>query len=157
MAQLKVGDKAPLFSLEDQDGNKVSLSDMKGSKVLLYFYPRANTPGCTRQSCSVRDSLDDLAKLGVISIGISPDKPQAQKKFDDKFSLGFGLLSDVDNKVAKAYGAWGKKTMYGKSREGIIRSSFLIDEKSKLIQVSYKVKPEDTVTNAKQVLVDNKK
>ena len=152
MAKLNIGDKAPAFSLLDQDGNKVSLLDFKGKKLLLYFYPKADTPGCTKQSCSVRDASKEFKKLGAAAVGISPDEPAEQKKFDDKYSLGFPLLSDPDNKVAKAYGAWGEKSMYGKKYEGIIRSSFVIDEKGKILQVSYKVKPLDTVPNAKDVI-----
>jgi peroxiredoxin Q/BCP len=152
MAKLNVGDKAPGFSLQDQNGSKVSLSDFKGKKLLLFFYPRANTPGCTKQACSVRDSAGLLAKSGVASAGVSPDEPARQKKFDEEYGLGIPLLSDADHKVATAYGAWGKKTMYGKTREGIIRSSFLIDEEGTIIQLSYKVKPLDTVPNATEAL-----
>lgn len=152
MAKLKIGDNAPAFSLSSQDGKTVSLSDFKGRKLLLYFYPKADTPGCTKQACSIRDAAKELKKLGATAIGISPDEPPKQKKFDDKYSLGFPLLSDPDNKVAKAYGAWGKKSMYGKTYDGIIRSSFVIDENGKIVQASYKVKPLDTVPNATEVL-----
>jgi len=152
MAELKTGAKAPTFTLKDQNGKQVSLSDFKGKKLLLYFYPRADTPGCTKQACSVRDSAGELKKGAVAAIGISPDEPAKQKKFDDKYSLGFPLLSDPDHKVAAAYGAWGKKSMYGKAYEGIIRSSFLIDEAGKVIQASYKVKPLDTIPNMKEAL-----
>ena len=152
MAKLSVGDKAPGFALSGQDGKKVSLSDFKGKKVLLYFYPKADTPGCTKQACRIRDSSNQLKKLGAFAIGISPDEPVKQKKFDDKYSLSFPLLSDPNNKVAKAYGAWGKKSMYGKTYEGIIRSSFVIDGQGKILQASYKVKPLETVPNAVDVL-----
>ncbi|MBP7050423.1 MAG: thioredoxin-dependent thiol peroxidase [Phycisphaerae bacterium] len=152
MSRLSVGDKAPAFSLKDQNGKKVSLSDFKGRKLLLYFYPKADTPGCTRQSVCVRDASAEFAKAGVAVVGISPDPPDKQKKFDDKHSLGFLLLCDIDHKVAQAYGAWGKKSMYGKTYEGIIRSSFLIDEDGRVLHASYKVKPEDTVPNARKVL-----
>ena len=152
MATLKSGSKAPAFSLESQDGKKVKLSDFKGKKVLLFFYPKANTPGCTKQACSVSSSLKNLKKLGVESLGISPDLPDKQMKFDLKHKLGFPLLSDTDNKVAKAYGAWGEKSMYGKKYEGIIRSSFLVDEKAKILQAWYKVKPDDTVPLAIEAL-----
>jgi peroxiredoxin Q/BCP len=152
MAKLKVGDKAPSFSLSSQDGKTVSLSDFKGKKLLLYFYPKADTPGCTKQACSIRDAAKELKKLGASAIGISPDEPSRQKKFDEKYSLGFPLLSDTDNKVAKAYGAWGEKSMYGKTYEGIIRSSFVIDGQGKIVQASYKVKPLETVPNATEVL-----
>jgi peroxiredoxin Q/BCP len=152
MAKLNAGDKAPAFSLTAQDGKKVSLSDFKGKKLLLYFYPKADTPGCTKQACSIRDAAKDLKKRRASAIGISPDARAKQKKFDDKYTLGFPLLSDPDNKVAKAYGAWGEKSMYGKTYEGIIRSSFVIDEKGKIAQASYKVKPLDTVAKAAEAL-----
>ena len=152
MDKLNVGDKAPSFSLSNQDDETVSLSDYKGKKLLLYFYPKADTPGCTKQACSIKDAAKELQKLGVSALGISPDKPSKHKKFDDKYELGFPLLSDPDNEVAKLYGAWGKKSMYGKTYEGIIRSSFVIDGKGKVIQASYKVKPLDTVPKAIDVL-----
>jgi peroxiredoxin Q/BCP len=152
MAKLNVGDKAPAFSLPDQDGNPTSLADFRGRRLLLYFYPKADTPGCTKQACSIRDAMEDLSDAGVTAVGISPDKTQKQKKFDDKYELGFPLLSDPDHKVAQAYGAWGEKSMYGKTYEGVIRSSFLIDDKGAILQVAYKVKPMDTVPNARQVL-----
>jgi len=152
MAKLKVGDRAPAFSLEDQNGRRVSLADFKGTKLLLYFYPKADTPGCTRQSCSVRDSAEFLQQAGAAAVGISPDQPQQQKRFDEKYNLGFPLLSDPDHKVAQAYGVWGEKSRYGKTYEGIIRSSFLIDEDATILQVSYDVKPEDTVPKAQEAL-----
>jgi thioredoxin-dependent peroxiredoxin len=145
MAALKPGGTAPAFTLMNQDGKKVRLADFKGKKLLLFFYPKANTPGCTKQACSVSNSLKSLKKLDVEAVGISPDLPDKQMKFDLKHKLGFPLLSDPDNKIAKAYGAWGEKSMYGKKFEGIIRSSFLIDEKAKVIHAWYKVKPDDTI------------
>jgi peroxiredoxin Q/BCP len=152
MARLKPGDIAPNFELDDQNGKKVKLSDFTGRKLLLYFYPKANTPGCTTQACSVRDAKDDLADMGVAALGISPDPPQQQKKFDEKYDLGFPLLADTDHKVADAYGVWGEKSMYGKKYEGIIRSSFLIDEEGKISKAWYKVSPKDTVPEARKVL-----
>ena len=152
MGRLKVGDKAPPFCLEDQNDRKVSLADFRGTKLLLYFYPKADTPGCTRQACSVRDGAEHLQEAGAAAVGISPDAPRKQKKFDSKYNLGFPLLSDPDHKVAKAYGAWGKKALYGKSYEGIVRSSFLIDEDGRILQATYGVKPEDTVPKAQEVL-----
>ena len=149
MAKLDVGDTAPEFELLDQHNNKVSLSTYSGQKLLIYFYPKANTPGCTTQSCSVRDAIPDLAGLNMAAVGISPDQPDKQQKFDDKYSLGFPLLSDPEHEVAEAYGAWGEKTNYGKTTMGIIRSSFLVDEEGKVAQVAYKVKPGDTVPKAK--------
>ena len=152
MAHLKAGDKAPDFVLINQSGEEIKLSDFKGRKMLVYFYPKADTSGCTKQACSIRDANPDLSSLGIAALGISPDKPTKQKQFDDKYGLGFPLLSAPDHQVAKAYGAWGEKKMYGKSYEGIIRSSFLIDEEGNVIQAWYKVKPLDTVPKAREAL-----
>ena len=152
MAQLNAGDRAPSFNLQDQTGGRVKLSDYKGRKLLLYFYPKANTSGCTAQACAVRDAMPDLSKLQVAAVGISPDPPEAQKKFDDKNGLGFPLLSDSDHKAADAYGVWGEKSMYGRKYQGIIRSSFLIDEKGKIAAAWYKVSPKDTVPKAMEAL-----
>jgi len=146
------GQKAPDFSLSDQSGRTVTLSDFHGRKVLLYFYPKADTPGCTTQSCAVRDARQDLKKLKVDVLGLSPDAPEDQKKFDIKYSLGFPLLADVDHKTADAYGVWGEKTNYGKTYKGIIRSSFLVDENGVVIRAWYNVKPEDTVPKAREAL-----
>ena len=143
--ELKVGDKAPVFSLDDQNGKKVSLKDFAGQKLLIYFYPKANTPGCTTQSCAVSESLEELKKSGVQAVGISPDDSAAQLKFDKKFNLGFPLLADTEHAVAEAFGVWGEKSMYGKKYMGIVRSAFLVDEKGKLMAVAYKVSPADTV------------
>jgi peroxiredoxin Q/BCP len=153
MEKLKPGDKAPAFTLKDQQEKSIKLSDFKGKKVLLYFYPKASTPGCTKQACSVRDAAPDFKKYGVQAVGISPDAPLKQKKFDGKYELGFPLLCDEDHAVAEKYGAWGEKSMYGKKYMGIIRSSFLIDEKGKIAQVWYKVSPKDTVPKAKEALI----
>lgn len=149
---LTPGQKAPGFSLKDQNGAVVRLSDFKGRKVLVYFYPRADTPGCTTQSCAVRDARQDMKKLNVDVLGISPDTPEDQKKFDVKFSLGFPLLADTDHAVAVAYGVWAEKTNYGKTSMGIIRSSFLIDENGAVQRAWYKVKPEETVPRAREAL-----
>ncbi|MGK2958421.1 MAG: thioredoxin-dependent thiol peroxidase [Acidimicrobiales bacterium] len=140
---LEVGNAAPAFSLTDQNGDLVTLKGLKGNKVLVYFYPKADTPGCTTQACGLRDALVDL-RDGVVVLGISPDKQAALAGFDKKFSLGFSLLSDPDHAVADAYGAWGERKMYGKSYMGIVRSAFLIDEKAKLAEVWYKISPKDT-------------
>ena len=152
MAHLKEGSKAPTFALQDQDGKTVKLADFKGRKLLVYFYPKADTPGCTTQSCSVRDSKKDLAKLGVAVVGISPDKPSKQLAFDQKYGLGFPLLSDADHAVAEKYGVWGEKVNYGRTYMGTIRSSFLIDENGKIARAWYKVSPKDTVPNAEAAL-----
>jgi peroxiredoxin Q/BCP len=146
------GDPAPPFSLLDQEGETVSLSDFAGRKLLVYFYPAADTPGCTTQSCAVRDAREDLSSLGVDVVGISPDVPEDQMKFDQKFGLGFPLLADTDHAIADAYGVWGEKMNYGKTYMGIIRSSFLIDEDGRIEQAWYKVSPKDTVPNAQKAL-----
>jgi peroxiredoxin Q/BCP len=140
--KLSPGDRAPAFALVDQSGAKVRLSSFKGRKVLVYFYPKADTPGCTQQACGLRDILDDIGDTAVV--GISPDAPEKQKKFDDKYGLGFPLLSDPDHATAEAYGVWGEKSLYGRKFMGIIRSAFLVDEKGKLEQVWYKISPKDT-------------
>lgn len=148
MTELRAGDAAPDFSLPDQDGNVVSLSDFRGRKLLVYFYPKADTPGCTTQSCSVRDARPDFAKLDVASIGVSPDKPKAQKAFDAKYQLGFPLLADTEHAMSEAYGVWVERSMYGRKYMGINRSSFLIDEDGRVLQAWYKVAPAETVANA---------
>jgi peroxiredoxin Q/BCP len=152
MAHLKPGDKAPAFSLADQHGNTVTLSDFKGRSLVIYFYPKANTPGCTTQSCHVRDAQPTFAERGATVLGVSPDKPAAQLKFDDKYSLGFPLLSDPDHVMAEAYGVWGEKSLYGRKYFGIIRSSFLVDEKGRIAGAWYKVSPADTVPEAMAAL-----
>jgi peroxiredoxin Q/BCP len=147
---LAPGDKAPAISLKDQDGTTTKLSSFKGRKVLVYFYPKADTPGCTQQSCLLRDIAGDIGDTAII--GISPDLPEKQKKFDVKYSLGFPLLSDPDHAVAEAYGVWGEKKNYGKTYMGIIRSAFLVDEKGKIEQAWYKVSPKDTPANLLKAL-----
>ena len=148
---LKPGDKAPAFNLVDQHGEKVRLSSFKGTKVLVYFYPKADTPGCTTQACGLRDAAPDIDGAAAV-IGISPDKPAAQAKFDTKYGLGFPLLSDPDHTVAEAYGAWGEKSMYGRKYMGIVRSAFLVDEKGKIAEAWYKVSPKDTAANLLKAL-----
>jgi peroxiredoxin Q/BCP len=141
------GDKAPDFTLLDQEGNSVTLStSLKERKVrhFIYFYPRADTPGCTTQACGLRDVLGDVGDTAII--GISPDKPAALAKFDAKYGLGFTLLSDVDHAVAEAFGVWQEKKMYGKVSMGVVRSAFLIGLDGRLEQVWYKISPKDTPT-----------
>ena len=149
---LKVGDPAPTFSLLDQAGEVVNLSDFAGRKLLVYFYPAADTPGCTTQSCSIRDALPDLSSTGVDAVGISPDPPGKQLAFDQKYGLGFPLLSDPDHAVAEAYGAWGEQTYGGTTYEGIIRSAFLIDPDGRILETFYRVKAADTVPRARAAL-----
>jgi peroxiredoxin Q/BCP len=145
MPILATGDRAPAFTLTDQHGAKVKLSDFKGKKVVVYFYPRADTPGCTTQSCALRDAEPDLKKLKTTVLGISPDTPEKQLKFDDKYGLGFTLLADTEHAVAEKYGVWGEKTNYGKKYMGINRSAFVINEQGKIAAAFYKVSPKDTV------------
>ena len=152
MAQLQAGSTAPDFRLLDQEGNAVESASFKGSKVLLYFYPKANTPGCTTQACSIRDAMPDFSGLGIRAVGISPDQPAALAKFRDKYALNFTLLSDPDHKIADAYGTWGEKSMYGKKYEVIIRSSFLLDEQGRVIRAWYKISPKNTVPYAREAL-----
>jgi peroxiredoxin Q/BCP len=152
MTQLVPGDPAPDFALPDQNGTTVKLSDFQGQLVLLYFYPKADTPGCTAQSCAVRDALPNLEQLGVAALGISPDLPAKQGKFDRKYTLGFPLLSDPDHEVAELYGVWGEKSLYGKKYVGIVRSSFLIDKDGSIKHAWYKIKAGATVPNAMAAL-----
>ena len=147
---LKPGDPAPEFSLSDQDGNTRTLTSLRGRKVLVYFYPKADTPGCTTQSCGLRDVRDQVGDTQII--GISPDKPARQKKFDEKYGLGFPLLADEDHTAAEAFGVWAEKSMYGKQYMGIVRSAFLIDEQGKIAEAWYKVSPKDTPTNLLRAL-----
>jgi peroxiredoxin Q/BCP len=145
MAELKAGDKAPDFALPDQNGKVHRLADYRGRKLVIYFYPKADTPGCTTQSCAVRDARAGWDAQAVAALGVSPDSPERQLKFDGKFSLGFPLLADEDHAVAEAYGVWGEKAMYGRTYMGIIRSAFLIDAQGCIAQAWYKVAPEATV------------
>jgi peroxiredoxin Q/BCP len=139
-ARLEAGDKAPAFSLPDADGNTVTLSDYKGRKVIVYFYPAASTPGCTKEACDFRDNLAELNDSGIDVVGISPDKPEKLAKFRDAQSLTFPLLSDPDKMVLTAWGAFGEKKMYGKTVQGVIRSTFLVDEKGKIEVAQYNVR-----------------
>ena len=144
---LSPGDKAPEFALTDQHGATVKLKELKGRRVLVYFYPKADTPGCTTQACGLRDLIAEQ-KLAddVAVIGISPDKPAKQLRFDEKYGLGFPLLADEDHAVAEAYGVWGERSMYGKKYMGIVRSAFLVDSKGNVSHAWYKVSPKDTPT-----------
>jgi peroxiredoxin Q/BCP len=139
-ARLEVGDKAPAFRLPDADGNSVALSDYRGRRLIVYFYPAASTPGCTKEACDFRDNLTDLNDAGIDVVGISPDKPEKLAKFRDAEKLTFPLLSDPDRKVLTVYGTYGEKMMYGRAVQGVIRSSFVVDEKGKIEVAQYNVK-----------------
>ena len=138
--RLNVGDIAPSFALADDAGNTVSLADYAGQRVLVYFYPRANTPGCTKEACDFRDSLEQLNDLNIAVVGISPDKPEALAKFRTDHELNFPLLSDPDKSVMTAYGAFGEKKNYGKVVQGVIRSTFLVEPDGTIGQTHYNVK-----------------
>lgn len=146
---LKTGDKAPLFTLKDEKGNEVSLSDFKGHKVVLYFYPKDNTPGCTRQALAYKEYYNALRELDTYVIAISKDPINSHLKFKDKYALPFILLSDPEHEVIEAYGAWQEKKLYGKVSMGTIRSAFIIDEEGTIIKAMPKVRPDD---NALEVL-----
>jgi peroxiredoxin Q/BCP len=150
--RLAVGDTAPDFSLPDADGNTVSLSDFNGRKVIVYFYPAASTPGCTKQACDFRDNLAELDGAGLDVVGISPDKPAKLAKFRDAEGLTFPLLSDPDKEVLTGWGAFGEKTMYGKTVQGVIRSTFVVDENGKIAAAQYNVKAAHTTTKIQKIL-----
>ena len=140
MTQLQIGDTAPDFTLDDQDGDPVSLRDLRGRKVILYFYPAAMTPGCTTQACDFRDSLASLEGAGYAVLGVSRDTPAKLKQFAERDGITFPLLSDPDRAVHEAYGTWGEKMNYGKVVEGVLRSTFVVDEDGTIAQALYNVK-----------------
>ena len=140
MSKLEPGDEAPDFTLTDADGKQVTLSALRGQQVIVYFYPAAMTPGCTKQACDFRDSIQGLAAAGMTVLGISPDAPAKLAKFRDRDGLNFPLLSDPDHKVEQAYGAYGEKTLYGKTMIGVIRSTFVVDAEGKIARAYYNVK-----------------
>jgi peroxiredoxin Q/BCP len=152
---LSPGDPAPSFELPADDGSTVDLADLHGQRVVIYFYPKDDTPGCTKQACALRDAQADFDAVGATVFGISPDSPESHAKFRDKFSLGFRLLADQDHATAEAYGAWGEKTNYGKTSMGIIRSAFVIDEDGRIVQALYNVKPEATAPGALAALASS--
>lgn len=145
---IDVGQSAPDFSLPDENGDLVRLSDLRGRKVVLYFYPKDDTSGCTAQACGFRDAYERIEAVGALVLGVSPDDGAAHRKFIAKFGLPFRLLVDADHAVAAAYGAWGEKQMYGRSYEGIIRSHFVIDEQGRVTEARIKVSPADSVAGA---------
>ena len=146
---LKIGDKAPEFTLKDKDGNEVSLSDFAGKKVVVYFYPRDNTPGCTKQACAFAGLYGEFQKRGVEVIGISRDSMASHVKFAEKYDLPFILLSDPELAAIQAYGVWQEKKLYGKTTVGVVRTTFLIDEQGNIEKVMPKVKPD---ANAAEIL-----
>jgi len=143
-----VGSVAPDFALPADDGSTVRLSDLRGQRVVLYFYPKDDTPGCTTQACGFRDNYVEIAEQNVVVFGISPDGVKSHVKFRTKFDLPFRLLADEEHQVAELYGVWGEKSMYGKTYFGIIRSHFVVDEAGKIADVRYQVSPEDSVQGA---------
>lgn len=146
---LETGTKAPSFTLPDKDGNEISLEDFRGKKVVLYFYPRDNTPGCTRQACAYAGAYEDFKAINAVVIGISKDSTASHQKFAEKYSLPFILLSDPELKAIQAYGVWQEKKNYGKVSMGVVRTTFVIDEQGRIEKVMPKVKPD---TNAEEIL-----
>ncbi len=153
MNLVQVGKKAPEFSLPDQNGKVHKLSDYKGSYKLVYFYPKDDTPGCTKEACMLRDNFPAFKKLGISVFGVSADSEKSHKKFEEKYDLPFTLLADIDHKVADSYGAWGRKKFMGREYDGMFRVSFLINEEGKIAKVYEKVRPE---IHAEEVLADLK-
>jgi peroxiredoxin Q/BCP len=151
MAKLEPGATAPSFSLPDQDEQLVSLDDLKGGKVVVYFYPKDDTPGCTKEACQFNDNLHAFQRAGVPVLGISADDAESHRRFREKYGLGFPLLSDPDHSVMDAYGAWGEKTSYGRTGLGVIRSTFLIDEQGRIERAWYNVKADG---HAEKVLAE---
>jgi thioredoxin-dependent peroxiredoxin len=139
---MEINDKAPEFTSTDQNGEKLALKDYKGKWVVLYFYPRADTPGCTIEACSFRDSFGKLGKTGAVVLGVSPDEAKAQKKFEEKYNLPFTLVADADKKICDAYGVMQEKNMYGKKVMGVARTTFIIGPHGKIKHIFHKVKPE---------------
>ena len=148
MTHLKEGQKAPLFEGIDQDNKKIRLIDFAGKKVILYFYPRDNTPGCTEEACNLRDNYEELLKMGYKVIGASPDNEKSHKGFAGKYSLPFPLIADTEKKILNSYGAWGEKKMYGKTITGVLRTTFIIDEKGIIEKIISKV---DTANHIEQI------
>jgi peroxiredoxin Q/BCP len=149
MALLAEGSKAPAFKGINEKGETIKLSDFKGQKLVLYFYPKDSTPGCTAEACDLRDNYNTLIKQGYAVVGVSPDSPKSHTKFIEKYELPFSLIADEDHSIADAFGAWGEKSMYGKKYMGILRSTFIINEKGIIERVIEKV---NTKAHAKQVL-----
>jgi peroxiredoxin Q/BCP len=151
---LKEGTTAPAFKTNDANGETVSLKDLRGQKVVLYFYPKDDTPGCTKEACSFRDEFAQFKKRGIAVLGVSPDSESKHKKFETKYSLPFTLLADTDHAIADAYGVWGEKKFMGRKYMGVHRTTFLIDEKGKIKKVFEKVKPEDHASEVLEAFAD---
>lgn len=149
MALLKKGQSAPDFSSNDQEGNPVSIRQFKGKKIILYFYPKDDTPGCTSEACNLRDNYQELRDMGFVVIGISPDSEKSHQKFSSKYSLPFHLVPDPEKTIIKSYGAWGEKKMYGKAYEGVLRTTYVISEKGLIEAVIDKVNVKD---HTKQII-----
>jgi thioredoxin-dependent peroxiredoxin len=143
MTALKAGDKAPDFSGINQDGKEIKLSDFAGKKLIIYFYPKDNTPGCTAESCNLNDNYSQWLEKGFEVVGVSPDSVESHQKFRDKFNLKFDLIADTEKEILQAYGAWGEKSMYGKKYMGVLRTTFVIDENGIIQEVFEKVKTKD--------------
>jgi peroxiredoxin Q/BCP len=143
---------APDFTVADHTGRDVTLSDLRGRKVVLYFYPKDDTPGCTQQACDLRDHIGEIEKKGAVVLGVSPDGPKKHEKFREKYQLPFTLLADTDHKVSEAYGVWGEKTFYGKKYMGVDRSTFVIGEDGRILRTFLKVKPEKHLDQVLEVL-----
>ena len=151
---MKVGQKAPDFTVEGDSGRKVKLSDYKGKKVVLYFYPKDDTPGCTKEACNFRDGLKDLTKEGAVVLGVSTDDVKSHQKFKDKFKLNFPLLADTDKKIVEAYGVWKEKSMYGRTYMGIERTTFIIGKDGKISHIFPKVKVDEHYDEVMEALED---
>jgi peroxiredoxin Q/BCP len=154
MTHLTVGDPAPSIDAPDQDGNKLNLDQFRGNKVVLFFYPKDNTPGCTAEACSLRDSYSELTEKGLKIIGISPDSEQSHKNFRTKFKLPFPLIPDPEKKILEDYGVWGEKKMYGKSYMGVLRTTFLIDKEGNIEAIIDKVKTKEHAGQIMDILSD---
>ena len=151
---LKEGTNAPAFKTTDQNGETVSLKDLRGQKVVLYFYPKDDTPGCTKEACSFRDAFSKFKKQDITVLGVSPDKEASHQKFVTKYKLPFTLLADTDHSIADAYGVWGEKKFMGRTYNGVHRTTFLIDEKGKIKKIFEKVKPEDHASEVLKAFAD---
>ena len=153
MGQLQIGDQAPDFTAQTDQNEQVQLRDYRGKRVVLYFYPKDDTSGCTTQACGFRDRYPTIEEKNAVVLGVSPDSATSHQKFKTKYNLPFSLLVDADHAIAEAYGVWGEKSMYGKKYMGIIRSHFVIDEAGKIVDAHYKVSPKDSVEQALTALV----